>query len=354
MTALATAPVQGTPEWLDWRLGGYGASEAPILVAGDQEAWWRLHARKLRLVDAEDLVEQTATMRWGLLLEPAIADAYTEATGHRVIRVNRPLAHAERAHVRASLDRRRHRGRVVVELKKWGWPTDDFGPGCPACLTGLGAHAEATEADVPANWIDQIQQQLYVTGYDHVDVAVLFAGGSGRDPFRVYHFGRDQARIDALLALEDAAWAYVARGEMPPWPGPAPTRLRLRDGELEADAELSALLERGHQARVNKQQAERADKELTAEILERIGDAGVVRGAAVDVTAKPNKDGEKVAWELIAKAYRKWLETLLHSSLSETEGLERLASIESTFTTTTPGARPLRYVPHQEEIDADR
>ena len=356
MTALATnpAPIQGTPAWLAWRLGGYGASEAPILVAGDQDDWWRLHARKLRLIDPEDLDQQTESMRWGLLLEDPIADAYAERVGEKVVRVNRPLAHPERSHVRASLDRRRKRGRVVVELKKWGFPTDDFGPGCAACRTGFGAHEDAGEGDVPERWIDQIQQQLYVTDYAQADIAVLFAGGSAQDPFRVYHVGRDQSRIDAILALEDAAWAYVARGEMPPWPGPAPTRLRIRDGELEADAVLAELLERGHRARVNKQQAEKADKELTAEILAAIGDWPVVRGGSVDVTARPNRDGQKVAWELIAKAHRKRLEGLIaeHADDATWQSItEDLDTIESMFTTTTPGARPLRYVPHKEASD---
>lgn len=323
---VALAPRVGSPEWLEWRLGGYGASEAPVLVAGDQDAWWRLHARKLRLVDPEDVVDQTDSMRWGLLLEDAIAAAYAEhPEGAPVVRVNRPLVHPERPHIRASLDRRRKRGRVVVELKKWGFVTEDFG------LSG--------SSQVPEHWVDQVQLQLAVTGYDQVDIAVLFAGGSGRDPFRVYHIGRDQARINAILDVADAAWAYVARGEMPPWPGPAPTRLRLADDELVADPELAALLTAGYQARINKQQAEKADKALTAEILERIGDYVVVRGAAVDVTAKPNRDGDETDWKLIAAAYRK--------AIGEHQVDVDCDAIESMFTRTKPGARPLRYVPKE-------
>jgi hypothetical protein len=345
MTVAANvAPAQGTPEWLDWRLGGYGASDAPILVAGDHEAWWRLHARKLRLIDAGG-GERTDSMKWGLLLEDAIAQAYTDAHPEhpKVVSVKRPLMHPERPHVRASLDRKRKRGRVVVELKKWGWPTDDFGP-------------SGTD-QVPEGWIDQVQQQLAVTGYDQVDIAVLFAGGSGRDPFRWYSIGRDQSRIDAILTLEDSAWAYVARGEMPPYPGPAPTRLRIRDGELEADAELVELIARGHQARLNKQQAEKADKALTAEILERIGAWSVVRGESIDITAKPNKDGTEIGWEYIATAYRRTIAEARRADdlIAMERRLEAidLDAVEAMFTRTKAGSRPLRYVPHKEDPNAE-
>lgn len=336
VTALRPRAYQGSPEWLEERLGGYGSSDVPVLVAGDEEAWHELHARKLRILPAGD--EGTESMKWGIVLEDTIAAAYAEhPEGAPVVRVNRIVRHPELDHVRASLDRRHKRGRVVVELKKWGFVTDEFGP-------------SGTDR-VPEKWIDQVQQQLAVTGYDRADIAVLFAGGTGPDPFRVYHIGRDQSRMDALLNLENAAWAYVARGEMPPWPGPAPTRLRIRDGELEADPELEQLLEQGHVARQAKQAAEKLDKELTAAILERIGEYAVVRGSALDVTAKPNRDSERTDHQLVAAAYRKALEELAAMSPVARAAWTPpdLDAIASLFTTVKPGARPLRYVPHKED-----
>lgn len=303
---------QGSPEWLAERKGGIGSSDVPTLINGDEAAWRDLFAIKLGILP--DTVA-TETMSWGLRLEDPIADAYSERTGHKVQRVDRILRHRELDFVRASLDRRR--AGAVVELKKWGFPSDAFGP-------------DGSD-QVPDSFIYQVQQQMAVTGLPVADIAVLFAGRE----MRVYTVGRDDGTIQKMLTLEERAWAYVARGEAPPWPGPAPVRHLLTEGEVEASPEIIELIPTLLEAqRVAEDWAIRADA-LKNLIRDELADAAGARGPDFHITYKPNKDRVTVAWDLVASAYRK-------AAIEQGADPEQLAAIESLFTTSAPGARPLR------------
>lgn len=309
---MARQRYQGSPEWLAERKGGIGASEAATLVLGDEKSWRELFAIKLGILPDREANE---TMALGIALEPVIANAYTARTGHRVRRVDRVLRHRELDFVRASLDRRRPG--AVVELKKWGFPTADFGP-------------DGSD-QVPDAFAYQCQQQLSVTGLPIADIAVLFGGRE----LRVYTLGRDEGTIDGLLALETRAWAYVARGEVPPWPGPAPVRPMLAEGEIEADEQLTAFVRRYQAAEADLDLMEAERNAARRLIQERLADVGAVRGDGFRISYRPNKDSVKVAWEQVAIAYRK---AAIARGADEVE----LAAIESLFTTTAPGARPLR------------
>lgn len=316
---MAREPYQGTAAWLEERRGGYGSSDVPILVDGDEEAWNRLHLRKLGILPEQ---ESSETMELGKRLEPAIARLVADRLGEPVIRVNRILRHPDLDFVRASLDRVRKRGRKPVELKKWGWRTDDFGP-------------DGSD-QVPLPMLYQVQQQLAVTGKPEADLFVLFAGVA----LAHYRIGADGGLISDLLDLEVAAHAYLARGEVPPWPGPAPERPQLHADEIPADDELLGLVGTHEVAQIAFEQADTSLKTVKGLLRSRLEEVGGTRGQLSDgrrfsVSHRPNRDSSSVAWEQLYLAARKRLGEL---GVAEAE----LDFAVNALTTVSPGARPLR------------
>lgn len=310
---------QGTPAWLQERRGGFGSSDVPTLVDGDERAWNELMLRKLNVLPER---ESSETMELGKRLEPAIASLVADRLGEPIIRVNRVLRHPELDFVRASLDRVRKRGRKPVELKKWGFRSQDFG-------------REGTD-QVPDRMLYQVQQQLAVTGHDEADLFVLFAAVE----LVHYRVGRDQAMVDEILSLEAAAWEYVERGEVPPWPGPAPERPQLKADEAEPDDEIVALVQDHEAARYEYERADAQLKHAKEQLRQRLTDFGGTRGKLPDgsrfsVAYRPNRDGEEVGWQSIAAGYRK---RLLELGVSE----EELAFTSTALTIVKPGIRPLR------------
>lgn len=321
MTRPVVVPVrQGTPEWLAWRRGGYGSSDVPTLLSGQERAWQRLHGIKLNLLDDPDATEP---MEWGKDLEPAIARAYAKRTGEPVQKVPYGLQHPELPQVRASLDRRRRRGRVVVELKAWSWKSEDFGP-------------DGSD-QVPESMYAQVQQQLLVTGWDHADLAVFFGTAKRLEVFQI---GRDQALIDTMVAIETAAWAYVARGEMPPWPGPAELRPILKADEVEPDAELLELVAAHELAQATLDDDTKLLEAVRNRLRMRLAEVGGTRGALPDgrafsVSHRPEKLRTRTDWEHVAAGYRR---RLLELGVTEAE----LDFPVTALTTTEALRRPLR------------
>lgn len=317
---------QGTPAWLQERRTGYGASDAPILIEGDEAAWRQLHGEKLGLLPDREANE---TMELGKRLEHTIMQIGAEREGWRVVRVNHIIRHPDLSHVFASLDGRKLGDRRPVEVKKWGFKGDDWGP--------------AGSDIVPARILYQLQQQAAVTGADAVEVLALF-GGSKIERFTV---GRDQSMIDEILGLEVAAWAYVARGEMPPWPGQAPRRITLAVDEIAIDDTIRNLVELHETAHERADAAKQELDDAKDRLRAALADAGAAKGFLADgrkvsIAHRPSEPSQRVAWELVAKAYRKWIETLTATSLGDDIALDDLETIESMFTTTAAPSRPLR------------
>jgi putative phage-type endonuclease len=310
---------QDSDEWREERRGGYGASDAPILIEGDEAAWQQLHGEKLGIVPGRVVNE---AMEWGKRLEDVIARAYAEKAGIKLRRVNRLVRHREYPYIFASLDRMQN-GNRPVEVKKWGFKSDAFGP-------------EGSDI-VPTSWLYQVQQQMAVTGADAVDIAVLFAGSK----LEAFTVGRDESLITEVVGLEVAAWAFVQRGEMPPWPGQAPKRIIIAEDEIEVDELLQSATLGYEEVRAQSEHWDARLDDWKGRIRELLADAGGAKGVLPDgrrvtIAYRPQADRESVAWELVAKAYRKAIET------DDMTIAEHLDDVESMFTTTKPGIRPLR------------
>jgi putative phage-type endonuclease len=334
VSAIVLPVRQQTPEWLAARRSGIGSSDAPI-ITGD--APWgdllTLYAVKAGLIDEPPV--DTPQTRWGLTLEQTIAEAYTDRTGRKVRRVSQMRQHRELPWMLASLDRMAVGEPTVVEIKTARFPSDSWGPD--------------GSAEIPVHYLVQTQHQMAVVGATRADVPVLFAGSD----LRIYQVPRDDSLIDALIALETEFWQCVAT-QTPPTPLLASRDRRvvpLREGELAADEALDALLLAGHTARQAAKEAKERAEAIDEQVKAALAEWTAARGSQVDVAFKPNKDSERTDWKLVAAAYRKLIDAYEHGRPTPDPSLE-LDVIESLFTVTTPGARPLKYAPHKEDPHA--
>lgn len=317
------APYQRSEAWHEERRTGYGASDAPILIEGSEAEWAQLHGEKLGLLPPREASERMAL---GSRLEDVIGEMAAERLGERLYRVNRIIRHPEIPYVFASLDRRRKGGRPV-ELKRWGFKGDAWGP-------------EGSDI-IPSRILYQIQQQAAVTGADAIDLFVLFP-----DRLEQFAIGRDQSMIDEILGLEQAAWAYVERGDLPPWPGWQPRRIILGPDEIIADAVIQEAADRHQEAAELEKFAKASLAEAKDRLRALLADTGAARGSTTDgrrltISHRYTEPKPVVAWDLVAKAYRKQIEDL-DSALGAGEPRLDLDAIESMFTTTPEPTRPLR------------
>lgn len=135
---------------------------------------------------------QSAAMEWGLRLENAIAQAYTERTGFELV-TTPPAVHFERPWMFASPDRvvPGHNIRLVELKTASAYLADEWGD-------------DGTD-QVPDWYLLQVQHQMEVTGIDRADVAVLIGG----QDFRVFHVERSQRVIGLLVEQEYRFWQCV-------------------------------------------------------------------------------------------------------------------------------------------------
>ncbi|MCJ0766200.1 YqaJ viral recombinase family protein [Variovorax terrae] len=200
-------------DWLQVRRSGIGSSDAAAAVGlspykSPLVLWLEKTGRDADL-QRPDPLDTREPVYWGTLLEPIVAAAYTQQTGHRVRRLHAVLQHPSVPFMLANLDREvlGVPGVQVLECKTAG----EFG-------------ARLWRAGVPEYVQLQVQHQLAVTGRQAADVAVLLCG----QQLEVHRIERDEALIAHLIELEGRFWAYVQKDEPPPADGSASAQAALR------------------------------------------------------------------------------------------------------------------------------
>jgi putative phage-type endonuclease len=175
---------QSSREWLDWRRGGIGASDAPVIMGLSP---WQKEG-DLFMLKTGQMAERPANdaMERGKRLEPLARQAYAEQTGIAV----EPMCVQSRQHdwMRASLDGLSADGQRVIEIK------------CP----GEKDHSLAASGRVPEKYYPQLQHILAVTGLAEIDYWSFRFGHTV-----LLHVQRDDDFIAALLEKEAAFWAMV-------------------------------------------------------------------------------------------------------------------------------------------------
>lgn len=191
-------------DWLAVRRAGIGGSDAAAAVGlnpfkSQTELWLEKTGRAAEL-PKPDPNDTTAAIYWGVLLEPIVAAAYTQQTGHRVRKVNAVLRHPTIPFMLANLDRE------VV-----GVPDVHI----LECKTAGEFGSRHWSDGVPEYVQLQVQHQLAVTGKRAADVAVLLCG----QQLAVYRIERDDELIARLIQLEAEFWRYVETDTPPPGDG---------------------------------------------------------------------------------------------------------------------------------------
>jgi putative phage-type endonuclease len=341
---------QGTDAWLAARREGVGSSDAPI-IAGEKGSIVELWAEKTGLAPRPDpdasLAERWA---WGHRLEPVVAEAYTERTGRPLRRANRLLRHPSIPWALASLDRvsARKGERRIVELK----------------ITAIDA--KYAEGEVPGDVFAQVQHQLWVTGYDVADVAVLEPGWH----LGIYEVPRQDDYIDNLMYLESDFWNHVTIRRRPPVDGSENARqvlarLHPRDNGIVIAAD-PLWEDLAQQIRRSRHRAKAAVDEVgTLENAARalLGDASGVEGGSWRITWKKNADSQRTDWKSLGPVYARTVDTLVHelrghvpafalegTDVSTDEGLAQVhEALTSIYTQTVEGPRVLRLRFKEEE-----
>ncbi|QIK80570.1 YqaJ viral recombinase family protein [Lysobacter sp. HDW10] len=279
-------------QWLDVRKGGIGSSDAAAAVGlcpykSPLELWMEKTGR------AESDPRKPnwdSPMYWGTLLEPLVATAYGEKSGHRVRRVNAVLQHPVFPFMLANIDR------DVV--------------GCPdvqilECKTAGEFGSRLWKDGVPEYVQLQVQHQLAVTGRQAADVAVLLCG----QQLEVHRILRDEAMIARLVLLEARFWEHVENDTPPPADGSESSASALRQlypRDSGATLDLSENVElSGHFRDYLALRNEAAETEARAECLKQhlqevIGDSTRAAFASGEVTYKRSKDGTRLDAQRLA------------------------------------------------------
>ena len=271
-------------DWLEVRKRGIGGSDAAAAVGlnpykSQLELWLEKTGRDAEL-PKPDPSDTREPVYWGTLLEPIVAAAYTQQTGHRVRRVNAILQHAAHPFMLANLDREvvGVPGVQILECKTAG----EFG-------------ARHWQDGVPEYVQLQVQHQLAVTGKQAADVAVLLCGQA----LGVHRIERDDVLIAQLIELEGQFWHHVETDTPPRGDGSESADRALRclyprdigaTVDFSEDRQLSETFADLVAVRGQIESLEQAAAKLKQGIQQAMGDASRALFETGEVTFKRSKD----------------------------------------------------------------
>lgn len=179
---------QGTKEWLEWRLNGIGASDAPIVMGASPWSTpfklWQIKTRQVETAPAN------AAMQRGSDLEPIARMEFQKLTG-----IEMPPAtveHPKHNFIRASLDGLN--GKQALEIK------------CP----GRVDHATAVSGKIPDKYLYQLAHQCMAGDLEKIHY-FSFDGKSGV----VVPYHRDEKIEKSLFEREEEFWWLVKAGVPP-------------------------------------------------------------------------------------------------------------------------------------------
>jgi putative phage-type endonuclease len=176
---------QGTPEWLEWRHKGIGASDAPIIMG--ENPWKRVdELLREKRGPARHSIKNEAMNR-GTSLEPQARRCYVTRTGNEV----KPACLQSNQHVwlRASVDGISTNGNAIVEIK---------------CGESVYRHT-AQYRCAPDYYYGQLQHILAVSGLASLDFWCYLPGR----PELLTSAARDDKYIERLITAEWNFWNSV-------------------------------------------------------------------------------------------------------------------------------------------------
>lgn len=265
-------PVLERPAWLEWRRTHVGGSDvAAILGLSSYASPWSRWAEKCGLLGEEPDDELMEAGRW---LEHGITPWFAHRTGLTVLGSQSVFEAADDPVASCTVD-----GFVVDGP---GSTVEDALGVLEIKTRGFGQPWDPIPADVQA----QCQWQMYVTGLERAWVAVLM--GRRLD---IHELERDDGDILFIVDRVHRWWTeHVVTGEAPPTDGHDATLRALAevyptatpDKSVELD-ELADVIVEWREAKQQRTDAEKREKEAKAAILAALGDAeeGTVSGQRV-------------------------------------------------------------------------
>jgi putative phage-type endonuclease len=198
-------------DWLAARRKGIGGSDAAAILG--LSPWTSPLAVWLDKTGQTPLEEdESEAMRWGKILEPAIADEFAARTGYKLRRRNFILAHPDHPIMLANLDREIvgvHEGLEVKTANAFS--KDEWAEG-----TIYGTDDMVNTGKAPDQYVIQCQHYMAVTGWPRWHIAVLIGGST----FLHIIIERDERIIADLIQAEESFWSkYVIPRVMPPMDG---------------------------------------------------------------------------------------------------------------------------------------
>ena len=240
---------------------------------------------------------ETERMRWGTLLEDAVAREYAHKK-HRKVRnaptTLDPVTGLRARVVRYSADkpwRMAHVDRLTSDPK-------DAASGIRRGLecktadrySGADFGEEGTD-QVPANYLLQCMWYLGVTGYDVWDLAVLIGGNT----HRVYTIPRDDELIEKLWLIGDEFWTDNVLGKVPPPIDGSEASRRFLEGSHVAPDEEIPMSDELYGLALHYENLNRTIKEseVTRDLVaNQIREAMVGKGLA-------KRDNAKIRWSIV-------------------------------------------------------
>jgi predicted phage-related endonuclease len=219
---------------------------------------------------------------WGHVLEPIVAEQYSQQTGRKVRRVNAVLQHSDpdKHWMLANLDYSVAADDEVQILE---------------CKTAGEFGARLWKEGVPDYIQCQVQHQLAVTGKQAADVCVLLCG----QELKIYRVERNEELINALIALEREFWTFVETDTPPPTDGTDSADRALRhlypvdQGEtldFSQSKDLSGAFDELLAIRSDMETLKSTESHLKQRIQSQMGDASKATFTSGSVSWKRSKD----------------------------------------------------------------
>ena len=183
----------GSAEWLEERRKGIGASDcSAVMGINPWRTPYQVYLEKRGEIKSWSGNQQAA---WGLLMEPALRQFYSDATGRDVMLPNKIMYSTKHPYMLASLDGYTDDQRIV-ELKT-----------ARSCR-GWG---ESGTNQIPEHYALQVHHQMIVTGFKSADVVVSIAGGSPS----IYTVEADKEISEMIIEACAKFWERVQSGNPP-------------------------------------------------------------------------------------------------------------------------------------------
>lgn len=273
-------------EWLKVRKQGIGSSDAAAAIGlnpyQSQLELWMVKTGRDAGLPKPDSDDPSSPVYWGHVLEPIVAEQYSQQTGRKVRRVNAVLQHPdpEKQWMLANLDYSVAADDEVQILE---------------CKTAGEFGSRLWKDGVPDYIQCQVQHQLAVTGKQAADVCVLLCGQS----LKIFRIERNEELIDTLITLERQFWQYVETDAPPPADGTDSADRALRhlypadQGEtldLSESKELSQAFDELLAIRSKMETLKSTESHLKQRIQSQMGEASKAAFPSGSVSWKRSKD----------------------------------------------------------------